>query len=226
MRLLIGIPAFNEEKTIQEVIKSTPKSIDGIRKINILVVDDGSEDATARIAHKAGAIVLRHLINRGLGGALKSIFDYAKRGNYDILVTYDADGQHKGSDIRELIQPIIQNKEDVVIGTRWKDRGNSPLSRFIVNYFANVITYLLFEIWSTDTQSGFRVFNKQAIQKIHIHSDGMEVSSEFFKEIYRNKLHFSEIPISTIYTDYSKSKGQKLDNAPEVLLKLLIRFLK
>ncbi len=222
--MLIGIPAFNEEKMIGSVIKSLPKKIKGVNKLDVLVVDDGSSDKTAEVARKYNTKVLQHIINRGLGGALKTIFAYAKQKEYDILVTFDADGQHNPKDISRLIRPILQGKVNVVIGTRWVKKNTGPRSRLIINKIANIITYLLYGIMSTDSQSGLRAFDKKAIVKIELKNDGMEVSSEIFKEIHKNKLSFSEIPIEAVYTKYSLAKGQQLDNGPNIVIKLLLRL--
>lgn len=226
MKLLIGIPAYNESETIGKVIRSLPEKITGFKKIDVLVVDDGSTDNTPEIARKDKARVLSHIINRGLGGALKSLFAYARKNDYDVLVTFDADGQHLASDIIKIVKPILNSKKDVVIGTRWKNKKAVPWGRFLVNQVANLLTLILFGIYTTDSQSGLRAFNRKAISRINITTDGMEVSSEFFKEIKMNNLRLGEIPISPIYTDYSKKKGQRLDDAPEVLLKLLIKFIR
>lgn len=226
MKLLIGIPAYNEETVISGVVKSIPRKITGISHVDILVVDDGSSDNTGRESQKAGAYVARHLLNRGLGGALKTVFAYARQKDYDILVTFDADGQHQPLDIYKMIEPILKEKKDVIIGSRWKNKRKDPMARFIVNQIANLVTFLLFGIYSTDSQSGLRAFSSTAIKKINVQTDGMEVSSEFFKEIYRNKLAFAEISIKPIYTDYSLSKGQKLTNAVKVVSQLLLRFLR
>ncbi len=226
MKLLIGIPAYNEEQMLGNVIASIPSKIKGFEKVDIMIVDDGSTDGTKHIAQNKGALVLSHIINRGLGGALKTIFTYALQNQYDALVTFDADGQHVGEDLVKLVQPIIDGKKDVVIGTRWKYKAKYPFSRYLVNQCANLITWFLFGIYTSDSQSGLRAFNRVAIEKIQITSDGMEVSSEFFKEIKTHNLRLGEVPISPIYTDYSKKKGQRLDNGPEVLFRLLIKFLR
>lgn len=226
MRLLIGIPAYNESHMISKVLKMLPKKLKGLTNIDVLVVDDGSIDETASIAYKSGAIVLSHLINRGLGATLRTIFAYALNQQYDILVTFDADGQHNPKDIPHVIHPILCEKKDVVIGTRWKQKAEVPFSRFVINKVANFITFLLFGIYTSDSQSGLRAFNKRALKRISTTTDGMEVSSEFFKEIQRNKLRFGEVPIQAVYTQYSIVKGQRVDNAPELLLRLIIRFLR
>lgn len=226
MKLLIGIPAYNEQEMISQVIKSLSRKIEGIEKIDILVVDDGSTDQTSKIAQSLGACVLRHILNRGLGGAMKTIFSYFRSKNYDILVTFDADGQHNPADITNLVRPIIRGEKDIIIGSRWQRSRNVPFARLIVNKFANIITYLLFSVWTSDSQSGLRAFNKKAVQLIDLQSDGMEVSSEFFREIYSHRLRYSEVPIVVQYTSYSQAKGQKLSNAPNVFFHLFMRLLR
>lgn len=226
MKLLIGIPAYNEGKVIGNVIRSLIKSALNRSNTDILVVDDGSTDSTFAVAEKQGVITLKHILNRGLGGALKTIISYAKYKDYDILVTFDADGQHDSSDIPKLIEPIIKGEKDVVIGSRWRLSKNVPLSRLMINKFANLITYLLFSFWTSDSQSGLRALNKKALSQINLHSDGMEVSSEFFREIFINKLRFQEVPVKVRYTSYSQAKGQKLSNAPNVFFHLFMRLLR
>ncbi len=225
MKLLIAIPAYNEESTIRKVIKSIPPKIKDIKKIETIIIDDGSEDNTGKVAEKYGAIVLRHLINRGLGGAIATALEYAKINNYDLLITLDADGQHEPKDIPIFINSIRVNKNDVVIGSRWLNGSDAPLSRIFINKIANFLTFFLCGVFSTDSQSGYRAFSKNAIQKVNLHTSGMEVSSEIFSEIYKNKLKYGEVPIKAIYTKYSKAKGQRLSDAPDVLIRLIIRIL-
>lgn len=226
MKLLIGIPAFNEEKIIGQVIKSLPEKIAGVDKIDVLVVDDGSTDSTGKIARKTDCHVLTHLLNRGLGAALKTVFAYTKLKKYDILVTFDADGQHDTRDLPGIINPIVEGKSDVVIGTRWKNKVGAPLIRFWINKIANILTYFLYGIKTSDSQSGFRAFGRRAIETVNLQSDGMEVSSEFFREIYRNRLKFAEVPIKAVYTAYSQAKGQRLSNAFNIFFQLIMRLLR
>lgn len=226
MKLLIGIPAYNEGKKIFQVVKSIPKKVKAIDQVDVLVVDDGSGDDTERQAKKAGASVVKHLLNRGLGGALKTIFAYGRQKDYDILVTFDADGQHKPQDIERIVNPIIRRKADIIIGSRWKIKRKAPFSRFLVNQLANLSTFFFFGIRTTDSQSGLRALGKRAIGKIILNSDGMEVSSEFFREIYTKKLKFAEVSIDPVYTRYSQKKGQKIANSPYVFFKLMIKFLR
>jgi glycosyltransferase involved in cell wall biosynthesis len=224
MKLAILIPAYNEETTLAQVIKTLPKQIPGISKIETIVVNDGSADRTKEIAERMGATVISHWFNRGLGGALGTGFEYIRKHDFDLLITFDADGQHNPDDIAPVIQPIIKGQADVSIGSRFiGNRGFMPWYRRIGIFGLNIITYLLFWTWTTDSQSGLRAFGRKAIDRIEIQTNKMEVSSEFFYEIQAKNLKLTEIPIQSIYTEYSMSKGQKNINAFNILLKLIYR---
>jgi UDP-N-acetylglucosamine---dolichyl-phosphate N-acetylglucosaminyltransferase len=219
--VFIVMPAFNEEKVIAKTIRGL--QLNGY--CNIIVVDDGSSDSTSELAKKQGATVLRHAINRGLGGALGTGIHAAIKEGAEIIVTFDADGQHDSLDIEKLIRPIIDNRADVVIGSRLLNPKGMPFSRRIGNWGFNFITYLLFSVWTTDSQSGLRAFTRRAAQKIHIRANRMEVSSEIIKEIGRNRLRFTEVLVRAIYTDYSIAHGQSSWNAFRILAKLILRRL-
>lgn len=224
MKLLIILPAYNEEEKIGEVLKNLPRHIKGISEIEKLVIDDGSADKTSEIAQKSKAFVLKHVINRGLGGAIGTGFEYARNHKADIVVTFDSDGQHRPQDIEPLIKPILDKKADVVIGSRFLKLKEMPSDRILINILSNIATFILFGVYTSDSQSGLRAFNKYAISKIEIKTQKMEVSSEIFKEINRNNLKFTEIPIQAIYTDYSRKKGQKNTNAIPTFYKLFLRL--
>ena len=226
-KLAIIIPAFNEEAMIQKVIMSIPRKIPHCQKPTIIVINDGSTDGTKNQVKSTDARVVTHILNRGLGGALGTAFMLTKKERYDVIVTLDADGQHNPTEISRLIQPIIDGVADVVIGSRLMSPTMPPL-RKLINIFSNVVTFLLFGIMTSDSQSGFRAFSKAAIEKISIKTQGMEVSSEIFREIQKHNLTKVEIPIKAIYTNYSLSKGQRISNAPNVFWKLMLhqfRFL-
>lgn len=222
MKLLIIIPAYNEEQIIGQVLKLLPRKIRGINKLDRIVIDDGSTDKTAEIARENNTKVLSHMINRGLGGALGTGLEYARINSFDIAVTFDADGQHNPSDIKKVIQPILKNKADIVIGSRLKNKKGMPWYRVLGNFLLNIITYIFFGLWSTDTQSGLRAFSHKAIEKIQIETNRMEVSSEIINKIKKNRLKYAEAPIQTIYTSYSLKKGQKNSNGIAILAKLIL----
>lgn len=221
MKIFIVIPTYNEEKMIKQVIQSIKK--EGFT--NIIIVDDASIDNTSKIAKEENILLYKHIINRGLGGALNTGITAALTNKADIIVTFDADGQHKATDIKKLIQPIINKEADVVIGSRLISNEQMHFIRRIGNFGLNIITYLLFGVYCTDTQSGLRAFSKETAEKIKIKTNRMEVSSEIIQEIKRNNLKLKEIPIQPIYTDYSMQKGQTHLNAFRIIYKLILRKL-
>lgn len=219
MKILIVMPAHNEARMLKRVLSDVKKK--GFK--DILVVDDGSTDKTFQIAKQSRAKVVRHVVNRGLGAGLGTGFEYARRHDYDILVTFDADGQHKSDDIPRLLAKQKANSLDVVIGSRLLGKKDMPLKIRFLNFASNLITFILYQVWTTDSLSGLRCFNKVAIEKIDIRTDRMEVSNEFFKEIRKNKLRFGEIPIQAVYTDYSKAHSHQV-SAFNVGLKMIFRL--
>ena len=219
LKTVVVIPAYNEEKVIGSVIDNLKK--EGFKEI--IVIDDGSVDNTFHVAKEKKVFAYSHIINRGLGGALNTGISAALMHDADIIVTCDADGQHDPNDIKKAISMLIKEDLDVVIGSRLINSKGMPLSRKVINSGASWITYFLFGVYSSDTQSGLRVFKKTAAEKIEIKTNRMEVSSEIIKEIGRNKFKFKEIPIKAIYTEYSLAKGQKGSNAFKILYKLILR---
>lgn len=221
MKTLIIIPSYNGAKSLSGVISDLKRN----GWANIVVIDDGSNDNTSDIAVKNKVPVIRHIVNRGLGAGIGTGFAYGKKTGADIIVTFDDDGQHVAKDITDLVAPIKKNLADVVIGSRMADSVDMPLSRKVANVLANTLTTLLFGVATTDSQSGFRAFNKKAIECIKIKTDRMEVSSEFFKEIRLNNLRFVEIPIKAIYTDESMAGSRQGSMASiRIAFKLLLRL--
>lgn len=217
-RVFVVIPAYNEERTIVEVIR-------GLKQhgfTTLIVIDDGSCDRTSELASHEGVIRLRHVLNRGLGGALGTGIDAALRLGAEVIVTFDADGQHDPNDIMKLLEPIEVEEAEVVIGSRMLDPQGMPYRRRMANWIANVVTYLLFRAWTTDSQSGLRAFSSRAAARMRIITTGMEVSSEIIAETVKNRLHWKEVPVKAIYTDYSLSKGQSLSVGLQTLMKLVL----
>lgn len=217
-RVVVVIPAYNEERTISGVICGLKQQ--GFTQI--IVVDDGSSDRTGQLASQAGVILLRHLLNRGLGGALGTGIKAALRLGPDIIVTFDADGQHDPDDLPQLLKPIEAGEADVVIGSRLLAPRGMPRLRRLANWTANLLTYLLFRVWTTDSQSGLRAFSREAAARIRIMTNGMEVSSEIIAETVAHGLKYTEVPVKAIYTDYSLSKGQSFAVGLRTLRKLVL----
>lgn len=225
MKLAIIIPAFNEGKVINEVIKSIPRSLPGIDKMKVVVVDDGSTDNTGNEAKRAGATVLKHPINSGVGTAKKTLLAAGKRLGADLVVTMDADGQHSPDDLPTLIKPIINGEADLVAGSRLISPAGMPVIRQRLNQLMNVILKSLWGINVSDSQSGYRAYNQLALRKLKLKTSGFEVDTEILIAAQRAKLRLVEVPIKTIYTDYSKSKGQSLTTSIVTFVRLVTKLI-
>lgn len=225
MNLKIIIPAYNEEQVIGSVLQGLPAELNGINDIEKIVIDDGSADNTSLVARNAGATVIRHGLNCGLGGAIGTGLKYARISEADLAVTFDADGQHDPDDLESVLKPLIEGEADVVIGSRMIDSEGMPILRTIGNWGLSVGTYLLFGTWCTDSQSGFRAFSHKAIQALEVDASCMEVSSDLIREIGEKRLVLKEVPITAMYSDYSLSKGQRNWNAINIMARLVVRRL-
>jgi glycosyltransferase involved in cell wall biosynthesis len=222
MKVVIIIPAYNEEKNIKSIINACQL----LGYSHIVVVDDGSTDNTAAIAREAGAVVVSHILNRGAGAATQTGLQAARLLNADVAVTIDADEQHKPQDIKSLINVLVAEKSDVVIGSRFMNHENRvPLVRRLFNRIANIVTYFLSGIMLTDSQSGLKAFSRKALETINISSSGFEFSSEIIRETDHYKLSITEVPVSVVYTPYSLSKGQNLSTGLATVFRLIIRTL-
>jgi UDP-N-acetylglucosamine---dolichyl-phosphate N-acetylglucosaminyltransferase len=203
----IVVPAYNEEQVIGDVIRE----IRAAGEYTIIVVDDGSRDATYRQAKDIGenVVALRHKINRGKGAATKTGLVAAKRLGAEIVVTMDGDGQHDPTDIEALVAPIQSGQCDVVLGCRPKVWGEMPFIKIVANKIGNVVTWLFYGIHVSDSQSGFRAYSRFAATIIDTKADKYEYDSKVIREINNNRLRFVEVPIKVRYTEYSMGKPQK-----------------
>lgn len=215
MRPLVVIPAYNEAVVLAEVCATIPHGWD------VLVVDDGSTDNTAEIAQKAGAGVVRHHINRGLGGALRTGFRFAEEKNYDAVLTMDADGQHTGADLPALMRALATGA-DVVIGARQRIL-EMPRQRQWYNKLGTLFGNSLLGGLAVDSQSGMRALRTAALQQMQLKCSRMEISSEIIAESFRLGLKVVEVPITVRYTDYSLSKGQGLSEGIKTAWRLFLR---
>jgi glycosyltransferase involved in cell wall biosynthesis len=192
----------------------------------VIVVDDGSRDESAHLAKDAGAVVVRHAVNRGVGAALGTGIEAAIRLGADSVVTMDADGQHLAEDAGKVFERLAQGDVEFVIGSRLKkgdQPGNMPVHRVIFNTIGNILTFFLFGVWVTDSQSGLRGLSRKAAHTIELRTNGMESLSEFLKEMKDKRWRMAEVPIKAIYTDYSMSKGQNFFVGVKVAIKLIFR---
>ena len=205
--LLIVFPAFNEATVISKILQETISS--GYK--NICVIDDGSYDDTLQKAIEEGVIVISHLINRGAGAAVQSGIEYARGKNFSFVLFMDCDGQHLVEDISKLLEKMNASHADIVIGNRFKERMNIiPIHRVFYNKMANILTNIFCHKNYADTQSGFRLLNKNAIEKVNLKSRGFSFCSEMIIFGEQANLKIEAVPIQVLYSDYSLSKGQSL----------------
>ena len=194
MYLLACIPAYNEEGVIGNLIKKTLPLVD-----SVVVCDDGSSDLTSKEAKDAGAFVIRHSRNKGKGAALKSLFDYAKHSNADIMVTLDGDGQFLPEEISKLTKDVEDGKSDIVIGYRFETEKDMPSHRKLGNKILDSVTKKAANLNLRDTQSGFRAYSKEAIKKINFSSDGFAADSEILIDASEKNLSISEHNVTVLY---------------------------
>ena len=195
MKIAIGIPAYNEEKNIGVIITKLKKISD-----TIIVCDDGSTDLTAEISRELGAEVITHSKNQGYGEAIKTIFLEAKKRQVDALVTFDADGQHQIQDIEKIIEPIVSGQADVVIGSRFlDDKTDIPKYRKIGVKVITELTNVTTGSKITDSQSGFRAYNKTVLENITPTESGMGISTEILIRVQEKGLRITEVPIEILY---------------------------
>lgn len=215
--VLVIIPAYNEESVIGEVVSSV------CSRWNVLVVDDGSADETASRAARAGARVLRHCVNRGQGAALETGLTYARRRGYEVVVTFDADGQHSADDISSLLEPIRSGRADVVLGSRFMGSvRDMPRFRRVVLKGAILFTWAAAGVRLTDAHNGLRALSRQAYGRVRLRLDRMAYASELIDQILSTRLRIEEVPVSVTYTGYSLRKGQRNRDAIKVLLEYLL----
>lgn len=195
LNIVIGIPAYNEEKNIGSIILKLKKITD-----KIIVCDDGSTDLTNDISKEMGATVINHNQNLGYGAAIKSLFLKAKEIDADIFVTFDGDGQHTENDIEKILEPIKQNKADIVIGSRFLSKNTDiPKYRKVGIKAITSLANSSIKTKLTDSQSGFRSYNKKALEVINPSEQGMSVSTEILIKADKEGLKISEVPIKISY---------------------------
>ena len=219
----IIIPAYNEASVIKGVVKDTIAHLKKTPYIfEVVVVNDGSKDATATEAKKGGATVISHILNSGAGGATATGLSYANQQGFDFAATMDADGQHLADDVIKGIHTINKGEVDLLIGSRLIDSKGMSKVKVLGNKGLSFITYLLFGINVTDSQSGLRIFSRRTLERLTWKTSGYEFCSEMLWRAHQLGLTISEYPIKAVYTEYSKAKGQNNWNAIN-LVKSLVR---
>lgn len=220
----VVIPAFNEETVIEDTVKGVIS-----KGYKVIVIDDCSSDKTGDKAFAAGAHVCRHMINLGQGAALQTGIEYSLRNDADVIVTFDADGQHDARDIEKILSPVATGKVAVTLGSRFLSESkveNITFTKRIVLKIATFFTRMTTGLKLTDTHNGFRCFSREAAQKIHLAQNRMAHASEVLNQIAAYGLSYEEVPVSIRYTEYSIQKGQKISNSFNILWDSMFGVLK
>ena len=217
MKIVVGIPAFNEEKNIGKIIVNLKKMTN-----EIIVCNDNSTDSTKEIAEQMGATVVNHERNLGYGAAIRTIFLKAKEMDADILVTMDGDGQHRIEDLKTITKPILEKQSDLVIGSRFleNEEKNIPKYRKIGIKAITKLANVSLENPITDSQSGFRSYSKNAIQQINPSENGMGISNEILIKASKLKMKILEVPIEVLY-DGDTSTHNPISHGASVTLSTL-----
>jgi glycosyltransferase involved in cell wall biosynthesis len=212
---IAAIPAYNEERSIARIVTGAKKYVD-----QVVVVDDGSSDATAEIAESAGAYVIRHEMNGGYGAALRTCFETARTLDADKMVIIDSDGQHDPEEIPKLLRPLNRGA-DLVIGSRFCNGKDIPAYRKVGMKVLDIVTNAVSGINVTDTQSGFRAYGRHAIDCIYIDGNGMSAGSEILLLAKDNMLKVEEVGIHCRYDVERASTENPVSHGVKVLLILL-----
>jgi glycosyltransferase involved in cell wall biosynthesis len=220
-RIWAVIAAYNEANVIARVVADVRR-----RSFRVVLVDDGSADGTSEIASKAGAAVIRHLVNLGQGAALQTGIDFALRAGADFIVTFDADGQHRAAEIASLIEALTKARADFALGSRFLGTTvNLPPARRLLLKAATRFTQITSGLRVSDTHNGFRAMTRRGASRIHLRQNRMAHASEFLEQIAHSGLPYIEVPVTIEYSEYSLAKGQKLSDAVSILVDLSVQRL-
>jgi glycosyltransferase involved in cell wall biosynthesis len=218
-RIVVVIAAYNEASVIASVVADVRRA-----SYPAVVVDDGSTDATGEIAARAGAFVVSHPVNLGQGAALQTGLDFALAQGADIIVTFDADGQHRAADIAPLIAALAANKADYALGSRFLgDAVNLPRKRRLMLAAATWFTRLTTGLDLTDTHNGLRAMTRRGASRIRLKQNRMAHASEILHQIAQSGLAYVEVPVTIEYSAYSLGKGQTLSESLAILIDLFAR---
>ncbi len=214
----IVMPAFNEAICIEEVVRDVRREYP-----NVVVIDDGSTDATFDVARRCTPHAVRHAVNRGQGAALQTGIDFALARGARFIVTFDSDGQHRVEDIAAMLAPIVRGDCDITLGSRFLDGSSEiPRSRRFTLRLAVLFTRIVSRVTLTDTHNGFRAFSRKAAMKIEITIDRMAHASELIDQVHHSGLPYREVPVQVRYTDYSLQKGQSSRGAIQIAINYIL----
>lgn len=220
MNILVIIPCYNETTIIRQTVTQVLDA-----GYEVAIIDDGSQENILQQLTGLQVHYLKHEVNLGQGAALQTGMDYAISQGVEIVVHFDADGQHQVEDMSSMLEPLLSGTTDVVLGSRFINPSHGkavPLGRKLLLKMARYTNLLFTGLWLTDAHNGFRALNRKAMQTIRITENGMGHAIEILQQIHIHKLDFCERPTRVVYTDYSKKKGQSLWNAVNIFIYLVL----
>lgn len=199
-RLIIYMPALNEEESILEVLRSIPKTVKGFAEVEILVVNDGSEDKTVEISESFGAKVISHSYNRGVGRAFQTALDHALKTKADVLVSVDADGQFDIDQIQEMVKPIVEGKADFCIGNRFDNSkpAKMPKIKFWGNKRVNKIVSYVSKVKIEDASCGFRAYSRECLLNLNLQG-GFTYTHETILDLLNKGFKVAQVPVHVKY---------------------------
>jgi polyprenyl-phospho-N-acetylgalactosaminyl synthase len=219
--LYVIVAAYGEETLIGPTVA-------GLRRHfrNVVVVDDGSTDRTAERGLLAGAVVLRHPVNLGQGAALQTGIDYALSQGAAFIATFDADGQHRPEDLSLMLETLVNERCDIVLGSRFLGRTEGmPASRALLLKAAVAFTRATTGLALTDAHNGLRLLTAESARRIRIRQNRMAHASEILDEVARLRLRHREVPVTIAYSEYSLRKGQRLSGSVNVVVDLVVGWM-
>ncbi|HOW59051.1 MAG TPA: glycosyltransferase family 2 protein [Candidatus Omnitrophota bacterium] len=215
------VPAYNEGTVLDSTLRPVLKE-----GYSVVVVDDGSWDGSWDIIKKMPLYALRHPINLGQGAALQTGMTFALSKGAKVIVTFDADGQHRLKDVAVLLEPVIKGEAKVALGSRFINRDDKnavPFLKRVLLKMAIIVNGIMTGLWLTDAHNGLRVLSRDAAEKIFLHENSYAHATEIINQIRRQKLSYVEKPVRIHYSQYSRAKGQSVWNAVNILIDLLLR---
>lgn len=219
--VFVIVPAYNEDAVLAATVDDLIA-----RNVQVVVVDDGSSTPARRLLAGRPVHYLRHLINLGQGAALQTGTDYALLCGAEVIVHFDADGQHDPAAIPSLVASVRDGDVDVALASRFLDakhaRDVPPLKRWVLKAGV-VVSWMFTGAWLTDTHNGFRALSRKAAQSMRMEEDGFAHATEILALMRRARLRYREFPVHVRYTEYSRSKGQSVLNSFNIVIDLIIR---
>ena len=222
--VLVIVPVYNEEQEVVSAILTDLRATG----CDVAIVDDGSEPPVPAEMYHDTVRLLRHPVNLGQGAALQTGMEYARRANYQYVVHFDADGQHAAASIADLLLPLRRDEADVIFGSRFIETASRkliPPVRRVLLRLGRVFNGLSTGLWMTDAHIGLRALNRRAIERVCLRENRMAHATEFLWQLRHHHLRWKEVPVSVVYTTYSRRNGQSFWNAFSIAGDILLRLI-